>query len=355
MVCILPDVTLGDALRGRGNALHFARLVLACGVVVSHSWPLGGFGPNPEVAGETLGHVCVAGFFAISGYLIPISRQGLPAGTYALRRALRILPGLWVCLAVVAFAFAPTAAGIAHVDYDVTAASLFVLVNASALVAVPSTGLELGAVPFPDTWMGQLWSLHFEVYCYLVVGLVVARSQPLTRLRSVAGALTLFGVGTLVGAPYAWAFAYFGAGWLLATLRDRVSVSGWLVVASCAWVAVVVSTGTALRFAAMPLAFLLLAFGATAPIRWGTTRDLSYGTFIYAFPVQQLLALTGVQRAGPAAFLTASLVASLALAWVSWEVVEGPAQRLARRLRPRGPARASLPDFAVSGARPGVD
>lgn len=343
-------VTLGDSLSGRDNALNFVRLLLAVGVVVSHAWPLGGFEPEPGLGGQTLGTWCVAGFFAISGHLIPGSRQRLTLRTYAIRRALRIFPGLWVCLAVVAFGLAPVAARVAQVHYDIRVAADFALLNATASNLRAGIGHELDGVPFPRAWDGPLWSLQYEVLCYLVVGLVVSRSS--SRRASLATAVALGVLGTSSGgAPYS-VLAYFSAGWVLGALRERVRVCWELAAASVVWVGVVVVAGAPLTLAALPVAYLVLAFGATSPLRWGSARDLSYGVYIYAFPAQQMLALGGVQRAGTPVFVAASLAVALPLAWLSWSLVEAPALRFAHGLTARRPA-GGPPVGAEDLLRPG--
>jgi peptidoglycan/LPS O-acetylase OafA/YrhL len=48
-------VTLGDGLRPGKNSLNALRLVLAVAVIVSHSWPIGGWGTEPGLGGVTLG------------------------------------------------------------------------------------------------------------------------------------------------------------------------------------------------------------------------------------------------------------------------------------------------------------
>ena len=67
--------------------------------------------------------------------------------------------------------------------------------------------------------------------------------------------------------------------------------------------------------------------------------DLSYGLYLWAFPVQQLVIdLWGVQRMSVNLLIVTAITAALAL--VSWHVVEHPSlklkDRLVRRLtRPR--------------------
>lgn len=51
-------------------------------------------------------------------------------------------------------------------------------------------------------------------------------------------------------------------------------------------------------------------------------NDVSYGIYIYAFPVQQVLTLTGVNAIiPPAAFFVAPLTVTLVLAWASWKLL----------------------------------
>jgi peptidoglycan/LPS O-acetylase OafA/YrhL len=328
------SATLGEALRGRDNALNLVRLLLAVGVIVSHTWPLGGFGSDPGFGDQSLGGWSVAGFFAISGYLIPQSRQRCSLSTYAIRRGLRILPGLWVCLIVVAFGLAPLAALASRVEYDVSAAARYALTNATTVYLVGDVGPELDGLPYPGVWNGSLWTLQYEVLCYLVASVVVSRSDSWLRCRSLTAVVALGAVGTLHDGPFLSVLAYFGAGWLLGVLRDKVCVSWWLAVVAGVSLAGVVATGARPSLTAPAVAYLVLALGAASPLRWGAATDLSYGVYIYAFPVQQLLALAGVQRAGALAFLGASLAATLAIAWVSWSLVESPALRLAHKVPP---------------------
>jgi peptidoglycan/LPS O-acetylase OafA/YrhL len=322
-------VTLGEALRGRDNALNFVRLLLAVGVVVAHSWPLGGFGPTPRLGSMGLGGLGVAGFFAISGYLIPASRQTSSLGTFAKRRAFRIFPGMWVCLVIIGVGFAPLAASMAGVAYDYGAVRHFFLVNASSVYMVPGIGSELAHNPVPNNWNGSLWTLSFEVLCYVIAGCAVRRgSEPLGNLVGAAliGTIGILGAGTLFAV-----LAYFSVGWILWIVRERVPASWGLVL-----VGIAATLASAFFFAPLPVTaisvgLLVLTLGAVCPIRWGSTWDLSYGVYIYAFPVQQILVVMGVHYLGLLTYLGAVLALTFPLAWASWMAIEAPALRLARR------------------------
>src|SRR5450756_1758855 len=59
-------------------------------------------------------------------------------------------------------------------------------------------------------------------------------------------------------------------------------------------------------------------------------------SYVYAWPVQQLLVFTGVHQHGVALYDILVLAGTVPFAVASWLVVERPAMRRARR--PRGPA-----------------
>lgn len=81
--------------------------------------------------------------------------------------------------------------------------------------------------------------------------------------------------------------------------------------------------------AAVPVAYLCLWLAHRLPFyRVGRRNDISYGMYIYAFPVQQALAVLDVQRHGLPVFIAAGLVCTVPFAAVSWWFVERPAHRL---------------------------
>ncbi len=110
---IVPKRTIGVAVDPKRNSLNFLRLVLAFCVVYSHASDLGWWGyRNVVVNGNELGTIAVYGFFGISGYLIAGSATRNSVGRYLWQRFLRIVPALWVCLVVTAFAFGAIALAI---------------------------------------------------------------------------------------------------------------------------------------------------------------------------------------------------------------------------------------------------
>ena len=164
-------MTLRDALDTRDNALNLVRLALAGLVIVAHTWLVGGF---PATAfTNSLGMWAVHGFFAISGYLIASSRLRTGFRSFVLRRAVRILPGFWICLLVTALVVAPLVALLLGTTYDLASAWAFVRGNWWLWLARPSVGHSLSGASFPSTINGSLWTLAYEFGAYIVAGLLL--------------------------------------------------------------------------------------------------------------------------------------------------------------------------------------
>lgn len=340
-----PRGTLAEALSGRDNALNFVRLVLAATVIVGHAFPLG-FGPHPGWGGSPVGEWAVAGFFGVSGYLIASSRSRLSFGAYLWRRALRIFPAFWVVLLVVAFVFAPATAWWVGEGWSPGSAFRYVGVNAG--LQINQWGIErtLESGPYPTAWNGSLWTLWYEFVAYLALGVlffvrVMRRPVALGVLVVVVLGLQPLAHGPLdVGNSFylngLWLAGFFLSGAFLWSISQRLPVSGVLALLA---VLAVVGVGLLEEFrtlGAVPFTYLCLFLGGRLPVRLGAVNDISYGVYIYAFPVQQVLGVTGVAASlGVALASVVALVLTVPLAWASWVLVERPALRLKGLVRAR--------------------
>lgn len=334
--------SLGSRFDRQANALNVLRLLLAFEVIAFHAYSLRHDtwlpGPVVNVARE-LG---VDGFFAISGFLICRSWVQRPhLRTYLAARARRILPGFWVCLLVTAFVVAPVISLASDIRGPAVDEQL-TYVGGNAGVWITQWGI--GPVA---SWNGSLWSLAYEVACYLLVALFGVVG--LLRARLVVVLAVGFWVLELMMAvahtpPSAWwvysagrAGLMFFTGAVFWFYRDRIPVARSL--AAVAGLVLVASPLLPLyRVAAAPaLAYLLLAGGLWLA-RWPrmvVRNDLSYGVYVYGFVVQTSLLLLGVHIIWPV-FLLLSVAGVLPLAALSWFLVERPAMRLGRRRQING-------------------
>ncbi|MBB5642483.1 acyltransferase family protein [Cryobacterium roopkundense] len=349
---------LGTRFDPRRNSLNALRLLLAACVIISHSWIVAGFGYPPALAGTDLGMFAVAGFFAISGYLIAGSRLSTPSLTrFLVNRALRIYPAFLVVLVVTAVVFAPVSALLGGGAVEWSSAARYVFGNASLHITQWGIDGTLQTAGTPN-WNAPLWSLVFEALCYLGVG-VLASVVP--RRAFAPASVTLFvalTAGTLLTlSPATPTFAvnllamatFFFAGVVLYILRQRMPLAAPLALVAASFMVLITALGLFKPLAAFPLAYLLLYLSVVLPLRGvGARNDVSYGLYVYGFPVQQLLflglnGLFGSTAVPVGVFAVLSLVAALPFAVASWFVVERPALALKS---PRG--------GRVAGPRPAL-
>ncbi|MFI2753066.1 acyltransferase family protein [Cellulomonas sp. P22] len=343
----------GEQLNPRRNSLNLIRLILALAVLYHHSWPLGGFEGHPQIGGVVLGGWAVYGFFCLSGYLITASRLSHPLGEYLIHRAARILPAFWVCLGLTVAVFAPVAYLHDHGTLNgyltgpgVTPLN-HVLLNSTLQINAYGIGETLSANPYPTAWNGSLWTLYYEFICYLAVGALAI--SPLFR-RSLVPALASFFASVLLVAnietvlPYLQnnpdvrniltLIPFFLGGSVIQMARSRLPLH-WLgaaLSAICTAALLELSSEWGLQLAAPLITYVLLWIGKSVPSPSVIRRhDVSYGVYIYAFPIQQLLASFGAHRHGVIAYTALSVVLTAPFAAASWILVERPVMRRARR------------------------
>jgi peptidoglycan/LPS O-acetylase OafA/YrhL len=353
--------TLEDRFSSRGNSIGFLRHLLALSVLVAHTWPLA-FGVSSLGTALTkkqtdLGTMAVYGFFVLSGFLITSSGLKFGIGRFAWHRFLRIFPGLWVCLLVTAAAIGPVAALIergtlrgywSHPQgpWEYVTTNWF-----ASMSQYPISGL-LRTTPYghgrPSAFDGSLWSLKYELLCYVLVGTlavtaVLRRARPLVVLLAVAAygvILARIDLGSIGPVPLLGSFSIrqfvilgflFALGAVARLFGRHLPLHPMLAgLVGVALVATMVSGG--FLIVGLPsYAYLLLYATVALPSRLhavGRKRDYSYGIYIYAFPVQQMLALVGGARLGAVGFILVSAMGTLALAIPSWHLIERPAMSL---------------------------
>ena len=369
-----------DAEQFWSNNFDFIRLALASLVIFSHSYLIfDGTGVDP-LQRRFGGHYNVGGlsvnlFFIISGFLISHSLlRSNDVKTYLRKRILRIYPGFAVNLALMLLVFAPLVApaGVAVFTLD----NLFnVLARIPLLRQFSPTGV-VGENPYPASLNGALWTISYEFGCYLIL---LAALWPRRWLSSAlfCGAIVVLiaapsifsgdngllarafdRLRTLTGDPVAWLrFAsFFLSGALFHHFRHRIPFSN-LIAAISFLLFLSAIPFPAAHWVAFPpsLTYLVfwLAYHPLIKLRhFGKWGDFSYGTYLYGFPVQQVIIgrIEGVP--GPTSLTLIALPLTLCFAAFSWYAVERPALALkkrGRRLVVQSPvSSARLPDERVA-------
>lgn len=366
----LSGVPLAQAYTGRANSFGLLRLVFASTVLLAHTAVLGYAEPLSMVV--DLPGLGVAGFFGVSGFLITRSAYRASLPRFLWHRVLRIFPGLWMCLLFTGFVVAPalwygrtgTLDGLWRTPGGVVD---YVRLNwwsghrQFGILDLLVSDTPYGRLTHGSVFNGSLWTLGYEVFCYLIVAALAvvgvlrrARWIVLSALVGVFGVLCwnqfsllrfghdpiwIDGVVPAVPSPLGsllqlWFLRYgfmFLAGAAAALFSDRIRINDLLGVT-----ALIALTVCALRnelFGPILLAYeyVILWVAVRLPQifhRVGQTNDYSYGIYIYAFVVQQVLAKFGVPKLGFVAYFIASASGTFVLSSLSWHLIEKPALRL---------------------------
>ncbi len=344
--------TVAEAIKRPFDNFTVLRLALALAVVVSHAFSVGTGKHTDEplyvLTGYTLGEHGVNGFFAVSGFLVAMSwdRRG-GAIPFALARVLRVFPGLVVAVLVTALVLGGAMTSLPRGQY-LADSRVWQMIWVTITTFKSATVLPGVFEGNPLRWpISTVWTLRYELLCYaglLAYGMLGGFRRPLIALTGAAlVALALLVLGQIGTIPKGQETALrlplvFATGSLIYLYRDRVSLNLGLAAGVIAALPLAAFVLPALY---KPLLFIgtayLMLFIAMVPglshPKLEPPGDISYGVYLYGWPIQQALqalfpAMSGWAMLLPALFITC------AVATVSWLLVEKPALTLKKRFMP---------------------
>ncbi len=342
----------------RKNSFDAVRLIAACSVLVAHQlniagYELQGYGqPTLGPFGPKLADAGLYVFFALSGYLVFQSLDADPRlGRFLSARALRIYPGAVVnIVACVVFgAFDTILLPSSYWRDPETWKFLF----HNAFILWTPTQFQLPGVMsesrFPSVNV-PLWTLKYELLCY---GTLLLLYKCSVRIRLPTRAVPLL-MASIMTAAFVFTRVFpphDGGGLETLGSYKAVHVVRFFMVfffgaayAACepwplrttAWLSLVLGClSLVCPFAEVCRAVAILLIGLTA-IEIGKSSffysecyhklgDLSYGVYLYAFPVQMLTLGRWINRVDFCLISVIDVIAITTCALLSWRFVERPA------------------------------
>lgn len=328
-----------QTLTHRTNNFDFLRLTAAIAVVLSHQFALSGL-PEPLVFEyQTLGGYAVMVFFSISGYLIASSWDREPVvEKFLFKRLLRIWPGLACTVVICGIVLGPLVTTLPLKDYFTSSVTrgFFETLFFHVKPFLPGVFPKSPVAYVPN---GVLWTIPIEFRCYLylaVLGLIgILRKRWILMSLLIVVSLWYYGIhdaeavfhrthSHIFEIEYA---TFFFSGAALYYFRDTwygTKNSLVLAAACCLAGGIAYYFGHKLICAFLVTPSLAVLFGtACTPVvhRFGRFGDLSYGVYIYAFPIQQTV-IWLFPGMGYLEHLAIALPLVFFMAALSWHLVE---------------------------------
>ena len=332
----------------KNNNFNLIRMMAALMVLVAHSYTLSTGDSKTEplkqlLFGTSLGTVAVHIFFITSGFLISMSltrNQGLLQ--YAANRCLRIFPGLVTALIITTLTLGLAASELPFQTYITSPDTIIYLVKNSILIFGIAHNLPETFVnnPYPGAVNGSLWTLPYELRMYILIAAIyLLCKRAYTKHISVLIFLAAFILkeqGLFISSSLHKLVElcfFFMLGSLIFQFQNHIKLTPKLTLISITLL--IISPIHEFSFKTIyPISLAYCVFAAAylpkgKLLNYNQLGDYSYGLYIYAFPVQQLIALS-IESISIIEMIIFSTITTIPLAIASWHLIEKPSLKLKR-------------------------
>lgn len=327
------------------NNFDFFRLIAAVSILYGHAFVLYDGSKDPSFFGyDSISNIALSVFFVISGYLITSSyiNRGV-VSMFLLRRFLRIIPGISVVLLISAFILGPVLTKLSLYEYFGDRDVYRYLLGVFIFPLKYSLPGVIHDNPYPNVINGSLWSLKVEVLCYLMIA-VVGKLGLLEKRFVLCSTILCFLVYVFLDTSsgvhitpvlFKYGNFIFAFRWILTFLIGSV-IYLWdykIDIKSRTFVLLIILDLVSWYFIPFGKYFHIIissyiiiymcvhTYRCSRVIRG---LDMSYGVYIYAFPIQQIYMHYIGSKYGFISFVLLSILASFICGYFSWKFVEKP-------------------------------
>ena len=338
----------------KNNNFDIMRLLAAWMVLFSHSFTL--YDGSSDVFVRCMQYSSCSGialniFFVISGYLITqsyIYRKDIKI--FTISRMLRLLPGLIIVVLLSIFVLGAIVTtkplGEYFTDVD-TYKYLRCILIFPLKYTLPGVFED---IPYKGIVNGSLWTLEIEVRCYILIAILGFFSLLRANIIFLITALC-FAINILLNIfpeypRYILIFKYsalvtdsrlflaFLAGSSLYFLKDKIPYTPKiffiiLIGDLVAWYYIPFGQYVHILLLSYIIIYVALHLKPAIKLLHGT--DISYGVYIYAFPIQQTYMHYLGQTYGFSSFVVTTTIATFIFGYISWKIIEKPSLDLKKR------------------------
>ena len=334
-----------DEVKGRPSGFDYMRVSLAVSVLLWHSYQLSYGSPAAYrilsgPAGLLL-QLILPMFFALSGFLVSGSlERNRDLKTFLALRVIRIYPALCVEVFISALVLGPLVTTSRIGAYFSSRSFYSYMMNSVGWVHYNLPGVFLSN-PEPGRVNTSIWTVPFELECYLLIAVLFLVGYMRSRLVSSAmflgcTALVLALVvdvhqpGVILSSPGRVLVLCFLAGSLLFRARALVPFGAFHALAALGLSIVLLRYQYTIVFAALPVAYATVYAGLLNPERTFIVDrgDYSYGIYLYAAPIQQTVSWLLGASVTWASNAALALPVTILFAVFSWHCIEKPFLRV---------------------------
>lgn len=329
----------------RKNNFDFLRLIFSAFVIITHSYPLAGMKECDWLCQITNGqtsfsYIGVRGFFVISGYLIFQSlERSKNLLTYYWKRFLRLFPALFIMLmlTVLLGSFIYENDQVSYIN------NMDVWTYLPNNLTLYNLQYKISGIfeynPYKGAINGSLWTIPYEFTLYILVSLLffVKTNKTLLKIISVLGLL----VFTFANIFYAKQLGsnllnlnsklfmdlgmFFAVGSFMAIIKievfkykNQLLAIGFLFLMGALYFKGFYIS----KFIVLPIIIILFGLKSTPVLNEVGNKigDVSYGMYIYAFPIQQTLEY--FFKLNYLELMFVSFIISFVFGYISWHLIE---------------------------------
>lgn len=338
-------------INSRNNNLNFVRFLLSVMVLYTHSFALyyGSSSAEPLIKyGFTLGTLAVDCFFIISGFLIVRSMFFTSSlKSFAFSRILRIYPALFVMSFITIFIVGPLVTSSTISSYFLESNTWIYFFRNCAVVfnmsfQLPGVFLNL---PYKSIVNGSVWTLPYEIRLYVLIfvvgffynyfkgkvsGFFSDKNIFYRLIISLSFILSVIMYIGFIHSPYLSKMfhltMFFFAGSLIFVWSNSKHYSIVLLIILCVVLFTLnLASLSCYSVIIVASALFIFFFSYLLPVKYIPSffckNDVSYGMYIYAFLVQQLV-LYNIPDVSFILFITASFFITFIVSVISWFLIE---------------------------------
>lgn len=343
-------------LRKENNNFDLIRLISALLVLIHHSssilygHPLT-FDPFQRLIGMDMGKLGVITFFIISGFLIAKSWDSKKSVlSFTFSRFFRIYPAAITVILFSVLFFGYFITTLPFNEFIIHPTTLRYLQNVSlfgiyhflpeTLMNNPTSGIN-----------GSLWTMPYELTCYLFLGIIgltsILKSKYLTLATFISALLCLTIFQTELKnivipiiqidlIRFYPLLLFFFSGVVYYKLKNLIEyriIIALLILIILFLIQTYLTQSINAKIIGLPYLVFTIAFWKKVPSTFLTRdKDLSYGFYLYAFPIQQLIVYHLKDNLNLLSFIILSIPITFVMALFSWNYIEKPALVLKQKI-----------------------